>query len=439
MEKTNYMESTLKLDWTRPDSPVDMDALETQIVEAGKRLEHLSSAQIVSVFDDLSKSLLTRENPLLHSYPSAGLPFLARMCQAEGFSLEVADALGGLDCLDDFIPRKYVAGYEKRAYPKGIVGHWIAGNVPTLALISLLSSLMTKNANIVRLPSAADNFLPCLLRHLHGLGEAHSVVASAVTVVRYDFNDTVTADRLSLMADVRIIWGGDESSSKVKALPCKLNCQDLIFPDRTSFAVIGKSGLAPEKISGTTRLLAHDISVFEQKACASPHTVFLATDSDLELEFFCTNLFEALAGMLKIIPKTPPTPLELSAILNLRSQYDMFYDAWYPDEVHFSILSDSEIKIGPPIGNRTIFVRKLPSCEELAQILPGTIQSVGVAAEGFEFEELTQSLGRAGVHRFTPLGGMTHFSLPWDGMFIPQSLVRWVTRSTHGSECGVES
>lgn len=428
----NFMKSSISVEWIHPGNSLGseptVEGLGKVLAEAGQRLAEISTSDIVKAFDDLSSSLLDRGNPLLGEYPASGLPFLGRMCRSEGFSKEVADALGGLDCLDQYVRRDFVENVEKRAYPRGIIGHWVAGNVPTLALISLLSALMTKNANLVRLPSAANSMLPDLLRHFHGLGEVHAAIAEAVAVVRYDYAEVETAEKLSLLTDSRIIWGGDESSAKIKQLPCKLGCQEMVFPDRTSFAVVGKGHYSGERASATARLLAHDIAVFEQKACASPHTVFVSTDSDQELEDFCRVLFDAMTAVTQSIPKMPPAPKEVSAILNLRNQYDMFNEAWYPDEVTFTILSDEETKLGPAIGNRTIFVRKLPAVEALADIIPSNIQSVGIAAGPDEFASVTEVLGRAGVHRFTPLGAMTHFSLPWDGMFIPQLLVRWVVR-----------
>lgn len=425
------MATSLAVDWMSPEwdgtGGLASEAVEEGLVKAGARLAAIPSDDIVGALDDLSRSLLDRTNPLLTQYSASGLPFLGRMCRRGGFDREVADALGSLDYLDRYVPRQHVEG-EKRAYPIGIIGHWVAGNVPTLALISLLSAMLTKNASFVRIPSVADDMLSDLLRHFHGMGDVHAAIAEAVCVVRYDFTETPVAEAFSRMADVRIVWGGDESSKSIKALPCKLNCRDMVFPDRTSFAVVGPEFLAENRIEGIARLVAHDVSVFEQKACASPHTVFLSTDSDEDIEAFCTALYDAMEQALKRIPKRTPAPKEVSAILNLRNQYDMFHEAWYPDETSFTILSDAETKLGPPIGNRTIFVRRLPEPGALAEILPHNIQSVGIAAMGDEYDSLTEVLGRAGVHRFTPLGGMTHFSLPWDGTFIPQSLVRWVTR-----------
>ena len=65
-------------------------------------------------------------------------------------------------------------------------------------------------------------------------------------------------------------------------------------------------------------------------------------------------------------------------------------------------------------------------------IIPPNIQSVGIAADDDEMEYFTTLLGSCGVHRITALGSMTHFELPWDGIFIPQHLVRWTSRPNRG-------
>ncbi len=419
---------SLRVDWPPAGEGRDPAGLEGLLAEAGRALAALPSARIVAALDGLSRSLLKRSCPLLSRYPEAGLPFLARLCREGEFSAMVADALDGLDCLDGFVAGSHVPGRERRAYPRGLVGHWLAGNVPTLGLLSLLAALMTKNASLVRLPSSADGLLSDLLAHFVGLGADHAILAASVAVVRYDHRHAAIAEAVSRMVDARIIWGGDESAAAVRSLPCKPACLDLVFPDRTSFVVVGRDYLEGERARAAVRLIAHDASVFEQRACASPHTVLLATDSNEVQEEFCGLLDEAMAEACRRIPKRAPSPMLASAVLNLRGQYDIFHQAWHPQGLEYTILSDDKVALGPPIGNRTLFVRRLPPLDELERIIPANVQTVGLAAEGEEYEFLSNTLGEAGVHRVCPLGAMTMFELPWDGLFVPHFLVRWTTR-----------
>ncbi|MBW1801642.1 MAG: hypothetical protein JRJ85_13045 [Deltaproteobacteria bacterium] len=430
--ETKKLSVEVQVDWLYGDflegRRLPVQEVLSVVEKAGKELALFKADQLVDAFEVFSESLLTRSNPLLGKYAGSGIPFLGRWCGKENLTNILGDALGSIECLDRFVSMSFNVDRSARAFPKGLIIHWMAGNVPTLGLLSLVSGILTKNANIVRIPSLSDNLLADLMNHLSGLGGVPGVMARSVAIIRYDYRDSEAAEEVSRSADVRIIWGGDESSASIKRLPTKLTCMDMVFPDRTSFVVLGRSALSRERMDAVARLIAHDASVFEQKACASPHTVLLSTDDEKTIQFFCRSLKSAMHRILKLIPKTTPLQKEVQAILNLRAQYDMFHEAWYSKGTEFSIFWDDKIQIGPPIGNRTIFVRSLPSVDELATILPSNVQSVGIAADGDEYERLTNLLGAAGVHRFTPLGAMTHFDIPWDGVVMPQLLVRWTTR-----------
>lgn len=427
---------SFRVDWLAPDTtggaPFGPRELAAPLRRAQAELETISVRRICAAFDDLAAALLDRSNPLLGRFPGSGLPFLARLCEGRNLAAMVGDSLGGLDHLDRFLPRESQIGREGRAYPRGIAVHWLAGNVPTLGVLSLISAMMTKNASVVRVPSAANELLAELMRMFHGMGEAHRLLAGAVAVVRYNRNDATSAEALSGMADVRIIWGSDETTTAIRALPSKPSCVDVVFRDRTSFTIVGRTYLTGEHADRTARLIAHDASVFEQKACASPHTVFLSTDSDDELDAFCERLDRAMNAVLRQIPKQVPTPRESAAILNLRSQYAMFHKTWHPSGLEYTILADRGERIGPPIGNRTLYVRKLPPDKALVAAIPENVQTVGLAADGEESDRLTNLLGAAGVHRITAPGGMTQFELPWDGIPVPQCLVRWTLRPAAG-------
>jgi hypothetical protein len=383
---------------------------------------------LINAFEDLSDYLLDRSNPLLKTYPKAGIPFLARWCAGENLKRILFDSFGNIDCLDKYVLRSELSVRESQAFPKGLAVHWIAGNVPTLGLLSLILGVITKNSNLVRLPSSADGLLADLIKSLSLLGNVHKKIANAISIVRYDYSNLEIAEAIAQKADTRIIWGGDESSKSIKALSSKLTSTDLVFPDRTSFLIVGQSEMRKDRLDAVTRLIAHDASVFEQKACASPHTVFLSTDNDNDITTFCETLAKAMQHTLKAIPKVIPSEREVIAILNMRTQYDMFHDAWYSTGTEFSVLSDDKEQLGPAIGNRTLFVRRLPSDEKLIEMIPENIQSVGIAADEEEFSRLSILLGQKGVHRVTPLGAMTHFEIPWDGIDIPQYLVRWSSR-----------
>ena len=411
---------------------VETAAIIEQVRESMWSLASWPVDRIIQVIDAFGKRLLDRSNPIHRLHPMSGIPFIANWCHRQHLERLLETAFESRRCLDRFVPSNGRPDRAYRAFPQGMIVHWMAGNVPTLGFLSLIMGLLTKNGNIIKLAQGSDRLLSSLLEQMAEVEGNHerggAVLVRTVAVVRYDHTRTDIGKVLSEQADVRIIWGGDEAVRIIKALPTKLETNDIVFPNRTSFIVIGSKAAAGDDLTKLARRVALDVSVFEQKACASPHTIFLVTKRREALTRFAEALREALQDILKTIPKTPPSEKEISALLNLRAQYDMFHDAWYSSGTEFTILADDLFQLGPPIGNRTVYLRMVSNPERLAELITPNVQSIGIEADTEEFERLTSLLGEHGVQRFTKPGSMTHFESPWDGFFLPQHLVRWTSR-----------
>ncbi len=411
---------------------VEAGELGRRLGQARLDLLDLPVERVVSALDGFSARLLARDNPLHRRYPGAGLAYVASWCRRRSLEPLLEESLGDPRALDEYLVRGARASRGLRAWPRGLVLHWMAGNVPTLGFLSLLMGLLTKNANLVKVASSQDDLLA---RLLEGLAETPggAELTAAVAVARFSHSQLPQARAVSSLADVRVIWGSDESVATVRALPSRLEALDLVFPNRVSFIVVGAGMLRQGDLKALAQRMAQDISVFEQKACASPHTVFLETESQETLESFARLLAEALQAALRGLPKTPPSQREVAALLNLRAEYDMFHQAWYSRGTEFTVLSDDKFQLGPAIGNRTIFLRRVADLAQVAQLITPKVQSVGVAAEGAELDRLADLLAARGVHRFARVGGMTSFDMPWDGFLLPQNLVRWTSRPVAAS------
>lgn len=407
-----------------------------RVVEGQRGLLGLLTDEILDLLQAFGEKLLERSNPLHGRYLGAGLPYIAAWCRRNNLNPIVRGAIHPVEALDGWVLDPARKDRELRAFPRGMAVHWMAGNVPTLGFLSLLMGLLTKNANVVKVASESDRLLADLLEQL-ALTELDSglsgrLLTAAVSVVRYDHSWTAIGSAFSQRADVRVVWGGNESVAFIRNLPHKPDVLDLGFPSRTSFMIIGGAALSAEHLDAVAGRAARDISIFEQKACASPHTIFLITQDKDIVNAFAQALKRGLQNMLRSLPKMPPSEKEVSAILNLRAQYDMFHEAWYSSGTEYTILADDKTILGTPVGSRTVWLRQLHQTTSLANALPENVQSVGLAVDDLQREELTDLLGMAGVHRFTRVGSMTNFELPWDGHFIPQALVRWTSRPGKG-------
>ena len=408
----------------------------SEIVEnilcAGSTLKKWPVEKIIDGLGGFSKKLMDRKNPIHQSFPNSGIAYIAGWCRKSNLIRLLENSFSNMFVLDGFQKGEVITNRSYCALPRGLVVHWMAGNVPTLGFLSLIQGILTKNANLIKTSSQSDALLARLLGILSEvtIDEKYSCkeLAKSIAVIRYDRSKENPGCLISEHADVRIFWGNDESVNALRSLPAKREAVDLVFSNKTSLMVIDKGSLQSIDKEIISKRIATDMSVFEQKACASPHTLFLETEDEAELEDFAQYLKQALNKALHSIPKTVPTQKEISAILNLRAQYDMFHKAWYSDGIEFTILSDNEMKLGPPIGNRTLFVRKIDRLERIADLFTPTVQSVGIIAKKERFETLTMLFAEKGIHRFTELGTMTQFELPWDGYMLNHHLVRWVSR-----------
>ena len=89
--------------------------------------------------------------------------------------------------------------------------------------------------------------------------------------MRYPADDAIT-EQFSRMADVRVIWGGDETVARMKALPARPRCVDVAFADRYSLCVLNGRAVLELEQEGLSRLAENfynDTYLMDQNACSA--------------------------------------------------------------------------------------------------------------------------------------------------------------------------
>ena len=70
--------------------------------------------------------------------------------------------------------------------------------------------------------------------------------------------------------------GGRDAVESVMNLPRRFGTEDIIFGPKLSYMVIGREALnSARAVTKLARGASIDASVFDQTACASPHTIFV--------------------------------------------------------------------------------------------------------------------------------------------------------------------
>ena len=123
----------------------------------------LSIYDLVKFFDKLSHLWGDRSHPVQTRFGTTGLNFLLYWFR-ENNILDVLNTSlrGNCEVMDDFcnIPG---TNHNVMAYPRGIICHWLAGNIPMLGMLSLCQGILTKNANVIKVPKSGGEVIPNLL------------------------------------------------------------------------------------------------------------------------------------------------------------------------------------------------------------------------------------------------------------------------------------
>jgi hypothetical protein len=159
----------------------------------------------------------------------------------------------------------------------GVLLHVAPANVPINFAFSYAFGLLAGNSNIVRVPSKSFpqiDIVSAALKELL-LTSEFSSLAHRTALVRYSRNEKVTA-RLSRLSNGRLIWGGDDTVERIRAMPAMPRTVDVAFADRYSICVLSSMTIASlddDQLDELASGFFNDTYLMDQNACSSPHLV----------------------------------------------------------------------------------------------------------------------------------------------------------------------
>lgn len=311
------------------------------------------------------------------------------------------------------------------AVPRGVALHLPPENVDTVFVYSWALSALAGNANVVRLPSAANAAVDELVGLIAAAQEA-SGESGRHLFCSYPRDGDMTR-RLSALADVRLIWGGDDKVTEIGALPLRPGGLTLPFPDRHSFAAIAAPAYAALS-EGERDVLAekffNDVYWFDQMACASPHALVWVGGNDGAGDF--------IARLERVVvAKGYRTPLAIAlrkfAFANQMAAEERV------DNVH---LASNEMLVLEAAPAEALWLRHgggtLAVCQaaQLDDVLPHLGRRHQTMSQfGFPSDLLHRfalAAGARGLARIVPMGQALGFDAVWDGMDLLRLLTRQV-------------
>jgi long-chain-fatty-acyl-CoA reductase len=328
----------------------------------------------------------------------------------------VAAELGSRHILDRWIPSEES---DLRAFPKGRVFHLLPGNVPLAGLMSLLRALVTKNTSILKAASD-DPITPVHIALSFADVDSRHPVTRAVSVFHWRGDEAgPLQERLLAASNAVVAWGGKEAIEWTSR-HAPAESEVLNFGPRRSLALIGADANPRE----AARALAHDSSIYDQRACFSVQQAFVETPI---LQQLLAELEQACALFAELLPRATDEfdDRAARALAQLESHALGNDVRASPDGWSVSVCAPEDIDVHP-LG-RTLYLHPVDDLRQaLAHVSP-EIQTVAVMPWR-RSEALRDQVASAGASRIVELGLSNVFRLggAHDGMHPLQRLVRFV-------------
>lgn len=316
---------------------------------------------------------------------------------------------------------------------RGLVFHMAPSNVDSVFLYSSLLSLLCGNVNLIRVSRGAGDQVKFIISKLAALlGQRHAALADRFYVVTYDHDDAITT-LISQYCHMRVVWGGDATVNKIRALPLRPTASEICFPDRFSAAMLHADTVLRMDDSALSDLCVkffNDSIWFAQQACSSPRLVSWIGSSEhciLARERFwhafkqqlSSKEFENSPGMVmdrfvtSCMVATDPLHRETSALQ-------------FPTRI---LLDGKALTAIKPYhcGNGLFYEQCFETVPQFFRSLSDREQTLSTF--GFkidEMQEYLQYLPMRSVDRITKIGNALDFSYVWDGYNLLHEFTRLV-------------
>ena len=382
----------------------------------------------VALLDAAARNMVSAEYAQVE-----GIAFLASWLRKSNLEKVLRINLGSdLAAIDSPVS---VDGISLRALPRGVVCHWVAGNIPTLAFFSWALATLGKNASIIRVPEESREVARKLFRAVElasiefkGKKYQGSMLLERTCVVHFPSTNQSLNESMSLVADARVVWGGPEAVRAVTSYARLEHCEDIVFGPKYSLGVIDQATMEDSVArSEALTAFARQTVMFEQAACSSPQMIFVeAPNMDLEkLGGLVENEMKKVCGRF---PKRVIEQFTSCQILRARANYGLRPETSVRASIDltYTILLERGAILREALQSRTLYVIVVNDLKEILPLLSQKIQTIGVAiADANKRLAFNETAALRGVARCVNPALMNIYETPWDGLLPVNRLIRW--------------
>jgi len=322
-------------------------------------------------------------------------------------------------------------GKTKILLGRGVVFHMAPSNVDTIFVYSWFISLLVGNSNILRI-SNKENMQTDILLGIIGQVldlEKYKMLQSMITIIKYGHDDNIT-EKLSILADVRVIWGGDNTVKHIRSIPIKPTATELTFADKFSFAAVkSKKLLQDDYIDKLIESFYNDSFWFGQMACSSIRLIaWIGTKEDNQKakEIFWSRLNNYVLDKKpeEIAPADIVNKLVAECSMAIESNI-MISKIDNPYINRISISSINDVQEDLHCGTGLFYETEINKFSDLIPFMTKKHQTI--AYYGYTREEIIAIIQLnmpIGIDRIVPIGKALDFSNIWDGFDLFSNFCR---------------
>ena len=335
-----------------------------------------------------------------------------------------------IDRLAQAFERKMEAEPDVVFVPAGRVFTVAPGNVDTMFVYSWALSYLCGNQNIVRVSGEQNKVLSRLLAVLSRQMQEDSVLAGSNRFLTYEHNQNIS-EALSRWSTHRVLWGGDETVTLLRALPLSPHASERAFGSKFSYGVISTAAYLEASIETVDKLAAgffNDIFWFDQMACSSPHLLVWvgpAQQMDSALDRFHLALTREIER--RGYHGAPSNAIHrLNFVFDLACETDLTTDLHQKEFLAVRLSDMAALRKEICGGGLFTHLRvdDLSKVAEAGEQRDQTITHFGFSSG--ELRELARKAGARGVDRFVPVGEALSFETTWDGYDLIGDFLRRV-------------
>ena len=319
---------------------------------------------------------------------------------------------------------------KDRMIGRGLAYHIAPSNIPINFAYSLVFGLLSGNTNIVRLPS--KNFIQikllCDLFFRILKKKKYLELYKRICLIKYERSDDISSE-LSKKADIRLIWGGDETVNQFQKYDTPPRCIDLKFANRYSISIIDVNKLAKlntNNLKNIVNRFYNDSYTMDQKGCSSPQALIWIGKNKKKIKNNFFNILSEIAVKKYdnnlAVTNNKISSLSLTAIkseINFTSSHKNFNLI----RIKLKKISKEIEKIHPHFG--TFVEININNLNELNKIISKNLQTITFyGVDKKKISALVFKYGILGVDRIVPIGRALDMGIEWDGYDLIAALSR---------------